>query len=79
MVGNGHKLSPLKDYEKMLSYWRDDAVIIMPNQAPVKGKAAIRAMVESTAINPAFSEVVEPLEAHILTMQTWDVSLNVIR
>ena len=56
---------PTKDYEKMLSYWRDDAVIIMPNQAPIKGKEAIRAMVESTSKNPAFNISWEPIEAHI--------------
>ena len=54
-----------KDYEKVLSYWSDDAVILSPNQPPVKGKAAIRAMVEGDAKNPAFSISWEPLEAHI--------------
>lgn len=54
-----------KDYEKVLSYWSDDAIIILPNQASVKGKAAIRNMVEADSKNPAFSISWEPLEAHI--------------
>lgn len=54
-----------KDYEKVLNYWSDDAIIILPNQASVKGKAAIRNMVEADSKNPAFSISWEPLEAHI--------------
>lgn len=54
-----------KDYEKVLSYWTDDAVIILPHQTPIKGKDAIRAMVEEDAKNPAFSISWEPLEAHV--------------
>jgi len=56
---------PTKDYEKILSYWADDAVILLPNQAPVKGKDAIRAMVEADSKNPAFSISWEPLEANV--------------
>ena len=56
---------PTKDYEKILSYWADDAVIILPHQPLIKGKDAIRAMIEEDAKNPAFSISWEPLEAHV--------------
>ena len=56
---------PTKDYEKILSYWADDAVILLPNQSPIKGKDAIRAMIEADSKNPAFSISWEPLEAHV--------------
>src|SRR5687768_266953 len=59
------KTVPTKDNEKILSYWADDAVVIMPNQPPVKGKAAIREMVERDSKNPGFNISWEPLEAHI--------------
>ena len=54
-----------KDDEKVLSYWSDDAIIILPNQAPIKGKAAIRNMIEADSKNPGFSISWEPLEAHV--------------
>ena len=59
------KTIPVKDYDKILSYWADDAVVIMPNQAPIRGKDAIREMVEADKDNPAFKISWEPLEAHI--------------
>lgn len=43
-----------KDVDKIVSYWTDDAVIIMPGQPIVEGKAAIRAYVASSVSNPVF-------------------------
>ena len=43
-----------KDIDKIVSYWTDDAVIIMPGQPIVEGKAAIRAYVASSFSNPVF-------------------------
>jgi uncharacterized protein (TIGR02246 family) len=43
-----------KDVDKIVSYWTDDAVIIMPGQPIVQGKAAIRAYVTSSLSNPIF-------------------------
>ena len=43
-----------KDVDKIVSYWTDDAVIIMPGQPIVEGKAAIRAYVASCVSNPVF-------------------------
>lgn len=38
--------------EKTLSYWADDAVVLSPGQAPIKGKAAIREMLKSSSTIP---------------------------
>ena len=43
-----------KDLEKIVSYWTDDAVVIMPGQPIVEGKAAIRAYVAASLANPVF-------------------------
>lgn len=34
-----------KDAEKIVAYWSDDAVVIAPGEEPVKGKDALRKMV----------------------------------
>src|SRR5437762_11238254 len=41
-----------KEIDKIVSYWTDDAVLIMPGQPSVEGKAAIRAYVASSFSNP---------------------------
>ena len=43
-----------KDIDKIVSYWSDDAVIIMPGQPVVEGKAAIRAYVAASFKDPNF-------------------------
>jgi ketosteroid isomerase-like protein len=35
--------------DKVLSYWADDAVVMSPGEAPIKGKKAIREMVEGAS------------------------------
>ena len=35
--------------DKMLSYWADDAIVMSPGEAPIKGKKAIREMVEGAS------------------------------
>ncbi len=42
------------DVEKIVSYWSDDAVIMMPGQRVVQGKAAIRAYVATSLKTPGF-------------------------
>src|SRR5688572_1823202 len=44
-----------KDTEKTLSYWSEDAVVIAPGQPVVRGKQALRNMVEETKNIPGFS------------------------
>jgi ketosteroid isomerase-like protein len=43
-----------KDVDKIVSYWSDDATVIMPGQPVVSGKAAIRAYVASSLSTPGF-------------------------
>jgi ketosteroid isomerase-like protein len=59
------QLVSTKDSEKILSYWTDDAVLYSPGEAPVKGKDALRTMVEEGFNNPGFSISWEPLEAYV--------------
>ncbi len=51
--------------EKTLSYWADDAVVMSPGQAPIKGKTAIRGMIESTSNIPGFKISWEPLSVSV--------------
>jgi len=51
--------------EKTLSYWADDAIVMSPGQPPIKGKKAIREMVESTSKIPGFKISWEPLSVAI--------------
>lgn len=51
--------------EKTLSYWADDAVIMSPGQPPIKGKKAIREMIEGTSKIPGFKISWEPLSAFV--------------
>ncbi len=43
-----------KDVDKIVSYWSDDAVVMMPGQPVVTGKAAIRAYVANCMSTPGF-------------------------
>jgi ketosteroid isomerase-like protein len=43
------------DAEKILSYWSDDAVVLSPGQPVVKGKDALRKMVQDSKNIPGFS------------------------
>jgi len=43
------------DADKIVSYWSDDAVVMMPGQPAVKGKEALRKMVEDSKNIPGFS------------------------
>ncbi len=51
--------------EKTLSYWADDAVIMSPGQPPLKGKKAIREMIESTSRIPGFKISWKPLNVTV--------------
>ena len=44
-----------KDVEKIVSYWADDAFVMQPGEAPLKGKQAIRQMVEESFKIPGFN------------------------
>lgn len=51
--------------EETLSFWADDAVMMVPGQQPLRGKEAIREFVASTADIEGFSVSWEPVEAHV--------------
>ena len=51
--------------DKVLSYWADDAVVMSPGEAPIKGKKAIREMVEGASKIPGFKISWEPLSVSV--------------
>ncbi|MES2811758.1 MAG: nuclear transport factor 2 family protein [Bacteroidota bacterium] len=53
------------DVEKIVSYWAEDAVMYDANKPTLKGKAAIRKMVEESFKIPGFKISWEPKEAVI--------------
>ena len=55
------KYAATDSIDKILSYWADDAVVMSPGQAPIKGKKAIREMIEGTSKIPGFKISWEPL------------------
>jgi uncharacterized protein (TIGR02246 family) len=54
------KIASTGDVEKTLGYWADDALMMSANQPPLKGKQAIRQMVEESFKIPAFKISWEP-------------------
>jgi len=48
------------DIERTLSYWADDATILSPGQPALKGKQAIRGMLEESSKIPGFKISWEP-------------------
>lgn len=51
--------------EKTLSYWDDEAVVMSPGQPPIKGKNAIREMIQSMSKIPGFHISWEPLSVEV--------------
>jgi uncharacterized protein (TIGR02246 family) len=51
---------PTKDVNKIVSYWADDAFVMQDGQAPLKGKQAIRQMVEESFKMPGFNITWQP-------------------
>ena len=47
--------SELKDVDKIVSYWSDDAVLIPQGQPVIKGKEALRKFIEDSKNIPGFS------------------------
>ena len=56
-------LASTKDLERIVAVWTDDAVIYSPREAPVRGKAAIRAYVGESLKQPGFSITWTPVSA----------------
>lgn len=53
------------DIEKTLNYWADDAVLISAGEPELRGKQAIRGMVEGSLKDPNFSISWEPISVEI--------------
>jgi len=53
------------DVEKTLSYWADDAVVMLAGQPILKGKKEIRKMVEESFKTPGFKISWEPQSAEV--------------
>ncbi len=59
------KSASSRDIEKTLAYWADDAVVISAGEKELKGKDAIRGMVEGGLKNPDFEISWEPQSVEI--------------
>jgi len=58
--------------EETLGYWAEDAVVMSPGDAPIKGKNAIRGMIEATSKIPGFKISWEPLS--VVVSQSGDMA-----
>jgi uncharacterized protein (TIGR02246 family) len=54
-----------RDIEKTVSYWTDDAILYSAGEPELKGKKAIREMVETSLKNPNFNISWEPISAEV--------------
>ena len=54
-----------KNVDKTVSYWADDAFVMQEGQAPLKGKQAIRQMVEESFKIPGFSISWQPQSVEV--------------
>lgn len=59
------KAAEARDVEKTMTYWSDDATVISVGEPELKGKQAIRGMVEGSIKNPDFNISWEPISAEI--------------
>ena len=59
------KAASARDVEKTLTYWADDATVISAGEPELKGKKAIREMVEGSITDPNFNISWEPISAEI--------------
>lgn len=59
------RLAIARNVDSTLSYWNDDALVISANQPILKGKQAIRQMVEGGFQNPSFQISWEPESGEI--------------
>lgn len=54
-----------EDFERIVSYWSDDAVVVPPGQPPVVGREALTELVTSSAQIPGFAISWEADDVHI--------------
>ncbi|NJB84329.1 uncharacterized protein (TIGR02246 family) [Lewinella marina] len=54
-----------RDVEKTLDYWAEDAVVITAGQPELRGRQAIRGMIEGSFADPNFAISWEPVSAEV--------------
>lgn len=59
------KAAATDSLDKVLSYWAEDATVMSPGQPAIKGKQAIRQMLEATSAIPGFRICWEPLSVSV--------------
>ena len=59
------KATESRDVERIVSYWADDAVVLLPDRAAIVGKDALRTMVRRDLSEPRFTLTWEPERAVI--------------
>jgi uncharacterized protein (TIGR02246 family) len=59
------KVAATGDAEKTLSYWADDAVVMVPGQPVLNGKKEIRQMVEGSFKMPGFKIAWQPQNVQV--------------
>jgi uncharacterized protein (TIGR02246 family) len=59
------QITATKDVDKLISYWADDAFLMQEGQPPLKGKQAIRQMVEESFKIPGFTISWQPQSVEI--------------
>ena len=59
------RVAATKNADSILNYWTDDAVVLSAGEAPLKGKDAIRGMVEGSFKSPGFQISWQPESAEI--------------
>ena len=59
------KAAEARDVERVVSYWSDDAILLLADQPPYVGKAALRTMVQRDMKDPKFTITWEPERAEV--------------
>ena len=59
------QVASTSDVDKIVNYWTDDAIVVMPGQPPLKGKNEIRKMVEESFKMQGFHISWEPQSAEV--------------
>ncbi len=59
------KSAATPDLEKTLNYWAEDAVVMAPGQPTLKGRNAIRGMLQASSKIPGFQISWEPLSVEL--------------
>ena len=59
------QVAATKMTDSILHYWTDDAVVLSPGEAPIRGKDAVRAMLEGSFKTPGFEISWQPKSVEV--------------